>query len=88
MRPEHYEQTEESLALRQEYEMRRAKQVRDPGWSVLRWMWEITIVCFFMLVQFNGAFHNSEIESTIDFVETSVPTSKACGMLSYSTACW
>jgi hypothetical protein len=31
MRPEHYEQTEESLALRQEYEMRRAKQVRDPG---------------------------------------------------------
>ncbi|CAM6023685.1 unnamed protein product [Sphagnum balticum] len=33
MRPEHYEQTEESLALRQEYEMRRAKQ--DEGLDII-----------------------------------------------------
>jgi hypothetical protein len=32
MRPEHYEQTEESLGFKQEYEARRAKQVCNPGW--------------------------------------------------------
>lgn len=47
MRPEHYEQTEESSGFRQEFETRKAKQVHKLVWNhILVWMKVMQVVRF------------------------------------------